>query len=81
MALFEPESEELFKTIPIRVSLVLHTDFKSKTSDLRTNMTELLVPIIEIFTYDDKKMKIILNLIKKKDSSDGKSKFLVGKSN
>jgi len=79
--LFESNSEEEFKTIPIRVTEPLHTAFKSKVSDLKTNMTKILVPIIEIITYDDEKMKIIQDLIESKNSSDNKSNFLVEKKN
>ena len=81
VSLFESNSEEEFKTIPIRVTEPLHTAFKSKVSDLKTNMTKILVPIIEIITYDDEKMKIIQDLIESKNSSDNKSNFLVEKKN
>lgn len=77
----EDNSEEEYKMIPIRVTIPLHSAFKSKVSDLRTNMTEILVPIIEFIAYDDEKMKIILNLIENKKSSDDGSRFLVKKSN
>lgn len=73
------DSEEEYKTIPIRVTIPLHSAFKSKVSDLRTNMTEILVPIIELIAYDDKKMKIILDLIENKKSFDDENKFLVKK--